>query len=206
MCKSTFLNLENSRQILTKKPLTVRHYFASTPTPHSAVKRLSFIQKHSDTTVCYYHVMYEFQRNLHSIVCLNVKEPLAGSRRHMWSLSDSNGIRTHNYVVRKRTLNHLVKLAKWLSCVVSAYLYGAFEFKEFLDIQATIECSCTMKLVRDMIITYIQMHRTDTYSQHSLIIWPVWLNGWVFVYELNSCGFESCCFHLNSSNTTWSSP
>ena len=127
MCKSTFLNLENSRQILTKKPLTVRHYFASTPTPHSAVKRLSFIQKHSDTTVCYYHVMYEFQRNLHSIVCLNVKEPLAGSRRHMWSLSDSNGIRTHNYVVRKRTLNHLVKLAKWLSCVVSAYLYGAFD-------------------------------------------------------------------------------
>ena len=41
------------------------------------------------------------------------------------------------------------------------------------------------------------MHRTDKYSQHSSIIWPVWLNGWVFVYELNGCGFESRCSHLN---------
>ena len=24
----------------------------------------------------------------------------------------------------------------------------------------------------------------------------VWLNGWVFVYELNGCGFEPCCSHL----------
>ena len=44
------------------------------------------------------------------------------------------------------------------------------------------------------------MHRTDKYSQHSSIIWPVWLNGWVFVYELSGCGFESrCCrfiFHI----------
>ena len=40
------------------------------------------------------------------------------------------------------------------------------------------------------------MHRTDKYSQHSSIIWPVWLNGWVFVYELNDCGFESRCSHL----------
>ena len=30
---------------------------------------------------------------------------------------------------------------------------------------------------RDMIITYSQMHRTDKYSQHSSIIWPVWVNG-----------------------------
>ena len=29
------------------------------------------------------------------------------------------------------------------------------------------------------------------------IIWPVWLNGWVFVYELSGCGFESHCCHLN---------
>ena len=49
--------------------------------------------------------------NLHSIVCLNVKELLARSRRHIWSLSDSNGIRIHKHFVRKRTLNHLAKLA-----------------------------------------------------------------------------------------------
>ena len=47
-----------------------------------------------------------------------------------------------------------------------------------------------------MIKTYNQMHRTDKYSQLSSIIWPVWLNDWVFVYELSGCGFESRCSHL----------
>ena len=32
--------------------------------------------------------------------------------------SDCNGTRTHNHLVRKRTLHHLAKLAKWLSFVV----------------------------------------------------------------------------------------
>ena len=41
--------------------------------------------------------------------------------------NDSNRIRTHNRLVRKWTLNHLAKLAKWLSCVVSTYLHGAFD-------------------------------------------------------------------------------
>ena len=72
--------------------------------------------------------------NLHSIVCLNVKELLARSRRHIWSLSDSNEIRTHNHSARKQTLNHLAKLALF------------------------------------------------------------WLNGWVLVYELTGCGFESRCW------------
>ena len=40
-------------------------------------------------------------------------------------LSDSNEIRTHNHLVRKRTLNHLAKLVNWLSCVVNTYVYGA---------------------------------------------------------------------------------
>ena len=69
--------------------------------------------------------------------------------------------------------------------------------KEFLGIKATIECGFTLKRVRDMIRTYSQMHRTDKFSQHSSIIWPVWLNGWVFVYELSGCEFESRCSHLN---------
>ena len=41
------------------------------------------------------------------------------------------------------------------------------------------------------------MHRTDKSSQHSSIIWPVWENGWVFIYELSGCGFVSSCGHLN---------
>ena len=59
--------------------------------------------------------------------CLNVKELLAQNRCNIWSLSDSNGTQTHNHFVSKQTLNHLVKLAKWLSYVVSTHLYDVFD-------------------------------------------------------------------------------
>ena len=41
------------------------------------------------------------------------------------------------------------------------------------------------------------MYHTDKYSQHSSIIWPVLLNGSVFIYKLSGCGFEFHCSHLN---------
>ena len=56
-----------------------------------------------------------------------------------------------------------------------------------------------MKRVRDMIKTYSQLHRKDKYSQHSSIVWPAWLNGWVFVYKLSGCGFKSRCSRLTVS-------
>ena len=59
---------------------------------------------------------------------MNVKELIAWNRRNIWSLSDSNGIWNHNHLVRKQTLNHLAKLAKWLSCVASTYLHDAFMY------------------------------------------------------------------------------
>ena len=49
-----------------------------------------------------------------------------------------------------------------------------------------------------MIRTQSQMHHTDKYSQQSSIIWPFWLNGWVFVYELSGFEFESRCSHLDT--------
>ena len=67
---------------------------------------------------------------------------------------------------------------------------------EFLDSQATIECGFTIKDIRDMKRTDSQMHGTDKYSEHSWIIWPLWPNGWVFVYELSGYGFHSCFSHL----------
>ena len=60
--------------------------------------------------------------------CLNVKELLAQSRCKIWSLSDNNWTWTQNHLVHKRTLNHLAKLAKWLSYFWSTYLYGAFDW------------------------------------------------------------------------------
>ena len=41
-------------------------------------------------------------------------------------VSDIKAIWNHSYLVRKRTLSHLVNLAKWLSCVVSIHLYSVF--------------------------------------------------------------------------------
>ena len=35
-----------------------------------------------------------------------------------------------------------------------------------------------------------QMCLADKYSQHNSIIWPVRLNGWVFIYKLTGCEFE----------------
>ena len=48
-----------------------------------------------------------------------------------FSLSDCNGTRTYIHLIRKRTLNHLAKLAKWLYCIVSTYLYGAYDCMYF---------------------------------------------------------------------------
>ena len=45
----------------------------------------------------------------------------------MFPLGDCKGIRTHNHLVRKQSLNDLAKLTKSLSCVVSTYLYGTFD-------------------------------------------------------------------------------
>ena len=42
-------------------------------------------------------------------------------------LSECNGNQTYIQLVPKETLNHLAKLARWFSCVVSTYLYGAFD-------------------------------------------------------------------------------
>ena len=66
-----------------------------------------------------------FRVNLHNLH--NIKRLLARNKRDIWSLSDSNKIQTHKHLVRKQTLNHLPKLAKWWSCVVSTNLYGAFD-------------------------------------------------------------------------------
>ena len=60
-----------------------------------------------------------------------------------WVISDCNWARTHNYLVHKRTLNHLAKLAKWLSCVVSTYLYRAFNCI-FLSCHIRIQSESTL--------------------------------------------------------------
>ena len=62
--------------------------------------------------VCSYQVTYAFQieSTLHS--CLGIKKLL--TRSHIWRLNDCSGTRIHNRLVRKRTRNHLAKVA-WLN-------------------------------------------------------------------------------------------
>ena len=69
--------------------------------------------------------MFQSESTFYSF--LNVKELLAGSRPNIWSLSDSNEIQNYNHINHKQPLNHLAKLAKSLTCVVSTYLFGAFD-------------------------------------------------------------------------------
>ena len=69
--------------------------------------------------------------------------------------------------------------------------------KQFFEIHTNIERGFTLKWVRDIKGIYIQIQRTDKYSQHSSVLWPVCLNGWVFVYELLGFGFEFSSSHLN---------
>ena len=131
-----------------------------------------------NSSVCSYHVTYAFQSESILYSCLNVKELLAERRREIWNLSDWNWTRTPALLVRKRTLNYLAKLAKWLSCVLSTYLYRAFDCMFFsrhagvsewihtlqspecqetpcskqarnMKFKATIECGFTLRRVRD---------------------------------------------------------
>ena len=82
------------------------------------------------------------------------------SPRRVFLLIDCNWTRTQNHLVCKRTLNHL---PKWFSvrllsgsgfestCSHLNFRFRVcFSSKEFLDIQATIECRFTLKRVRDM--------------------------------------------------------
>ena len=57
-------------------------------------------------TVSYYHVTYASQSESTIYRCLNVKEILTQNRRDIWSLSDSNVIRTHKHFFRKSHLVH----------------------------------------------------------------------------------------------------
>ena len=82
-----------------------------------------------------YYVTCAFQSESTLYSCLNVKELLAQNRCDIWSF------------------NHLNSR------------YRPVSSKELLDIQTITECEFTLKLVRDLVRTYSQMHGTDKYLQ-----------------------------------------
>ena len=84
--------------------------------------------------------------------------------------SDCNWNRTHNYLVHKRTLNHFSQNGQIIELCF-----------EYLSVQCIWLCALFMSRTQ---------FRVNPLRS-------VWLNGWVLVYELSSCGFESSYSHLN---------
>ena len=83
------------------------------------------------------------------------------------SWSDCNWTRTQNHLVLKWTLNHFrVRLSPVV--VTSPSDFTPASSKEFLDIQATIECGFTLKRVCDRIRTYSYILHYFIFSK---IIW-----------------------------------
>ena len=115
----------------------------------------------------------------------------------------------YRYVLRAQ-LNHLASLAKWLSVRLWTKWFWVQVQLQSLKLQIScllwarssltfrqLECEFTLKRVCDMTRTYNQMHPIDKYSKHSPIIWPVRLNGWMFIYKLSGSGIMFSCSHLN---------
>ena len=53
---------------------------------------------------------------------------------------------------------------------------------------------------RRIVVIYSKSPLSDcnwTRTHNHLVHKPVWLKGWVFVYDLSGCGSESSCSHLN---------
>ena len=131
---------------------------------------------------CFYHVWYVFQSESTLYSCLNVKEFLAWSKCDIRRLSDSNRTQTQNHLVHKRTLNHFAKLAKWLSCVVSTYLYGAFGCV-FLSSHIHIS-----EWIHTPIVVWISKRST---------VYPNWSNGWAALRVLIcTVHFTVCFYHI----------
>ena len=86
--------------------------------------------------------------NPRSIVAWMSRNSLSKKKCKIWGLSGCNGTRSHNHLVRIDTLNHLDKLVKLLSCVVSTCLSVHCILLYVLIMLQTHECqgpSCSKK-------------------------------------------------------------
>ena len=150
-----------------------------------------------------------FQKFIHCITatCGNVWEWLSlgylrlavfRKKKH-FDHKDSNKIRTQNNLVCKRTLNHLAKLAKWLSCVA---IHRTDKYSKWLSVrlqtkwlwvrilllslklqiwrlllarssltfrQCVFECVFTLKFIRDRIITHSHFDHHFQFSNNPKI-------------------------------------
>ena len=88
---------------------------------------------------------------------------------------------------------------KFLSCCVTVNPKANIKWWQLSSEEIWITCllalnklCCQVKLVALSYLILIVF-----WLRFKLFIRPVWLNGWVFVYKLSGCGFESSCSYLN---------
>ena len=137
--------------------------------------------------VCFYHVTYTFQNGDTFNTCLNVKELLARSRGEIWSLIDCIWTQTCNHLVDKRTLNHFAKLSKWLSFVVSTYLYGAFH---------SMSLSCQLRVSEWIQSQYLPEYQGTPCSEKARNLTLKWLQ----LVHLTICSYKvMCAFQIEST-------
>ena len=99
--------------------------------------------------------------------------------------------RTHNHLVHKQNLNHLAKLTKWLSCVVSSYMYDAFETCMWHD--KNIQSNAPYRQVLTMQFN----HLTNLAKWLSVHLRMKWL--WVRVtLQSLTCSEQGAPWHLHN--------
>ena len=94
---------------------------------------------------------------------------------------------TYNPLVRKRTINHLAKLAKWLSCVVNTYLFVAFGCM-------LLSChTCMSEWIYSL--QFLKCQGVPSWKQ-AWYLKCKW-NEWHSNADLSGYGFGSRCCYLN---------
>ena len=88
---------------------------SSLPLTLEECKHQSCCLNHNVWIICYYDVTYTFQNEFTLYVAWMSRNSLLKTGAISDVLSDCNRSWTCDHLVRKRTLNHLAKLAKWLS-------------------------------------------------------------------------------------------
>ena len=76
-----------------------------------------------------------------------------------------------------------------MTCLAASYYHVTYEFQSESTLYSLPECQETPCWNQASYLKFKWQQR-DSNPQ-------VWLNGWVFVYKLSGCGFESHCCHLN---------
>ena len=94
--------------------------------------------------------------------------------------SDWNWTRTQNHFVLKRTLNHLAKLAKWWSCVLSTYLHGEFD-RMFLSCTVAVQLQLQVQL--QSVIQSSRSHLNFRFRAYA------WSREFLDIHATIECGF-----------------